>query len=46
MLFSQNGSSQKVALMGWEMLICHLYILQCAVRGHRVAWYPTGLGVL
>jgi len=38
---------ELTALYGvWEMLICQLYILPSAARGHRVAWYPTGLGVL
>jgi len=40
------GSGKPKNLHQWEMLICHLCILGCAVRGHRVAWYPTGLGVL
>ena len=33
-------------LIQWETLICHFCILRNAARGHRVAWYPTGLGVL
>ncbi len=43
-----QGESEVLStdLRPWEMLICHLCILLLAVRGHRVAWYPTGLGVL